>query len=53
MVSASMLTDTVLAGMTVNCLRSELYLYSLSTILWPMARGPVPVNLTISSVSGE
>lgn len=53
MVSASMLTDTVLAGMTVNCLRSELYLYSLSTILCQMARGPVPVNLTISSVSGE
>ncbi|KAG7241194.1 hypothetical protein INR49_025937 [Caranx melampygus] len=50
---ASTLTDTLLAGMALNCLRSELYLYSLSIIFRLMERGPVPVNLMISSVSGE
>lgn len=53
MVMASTLTDTVLAGMTVNCFRSELYLYSLSIIFLLMLLGPVPVSFRISSVSGK
>lgn len=53
MVRASTLTDTVLAGMTVNCFRSELYLYSLSIIFLLMFLGPVPVSFCISSVSGK
>lgn len=52
MVSASTLTDMVLAGMRLNCFRSELYLYSLSIIFLAMLLGPVPVSLQISSVSG-
>lgn len=52
MVSASTLTDMVLAGIRLNCFRSELYLYSLSIIFLVMLLGPVPVSLQISSVSG-
>lgn len=44
-VSASTLTDMVLAGIRLNCFRSELYLYSLSIIFLVMFFGPVPVSL--------
>lgn len=44
-VSASTLTDMVLAGIKLNCFRSELYLYSLSIIFLVMLFGPVPVSL--------
>lgn len=52
MVMASTLAETVLAGMMVNCFRSELYLKSVSIILRVMARGPVPDSFVSSSVSG-
>ncbi|KAG7258979.1 hypothetical protein CRUP_029661 [Coryphaenoides rupestris] len=53
MVMASTLADMVLAGMWLNCLRSELYLYRPSTILAVMLRGPMPARRLISSVSGQ
>lgn len=53
MVIASTLADKVLAGMWLNCFLSELYLYSPSIIFFVIDLGPIPVNLLISSVSGQ
>lgn len=53
MVIASTLADNVLAGMWLNCFLSELYLYSPSIIFFVIDLGPIPVNLLISSVSGQ
>jgi len=53
MVIASTLADKVLAGMWLNCFLSELYLYSPSIIFFVIDFGPIPVNLLISSVSGQ